>query len=168
MTGDTAKGRSISVVRRLFPRNRNFAMAQAAAIPNTTLAGTTIATVRSVSRIAARASGSRMVARKKAPPLERASANTTTSGRTRKKARKASAIPVSAQRAHAGSLVARGRTVRGRRVGKGAMEAGAIGGWFGGGGWVRVGELRLGAGAARPTGIHVIWRGTVGSTSGGG
>jgi hypothetical protein len=63
MTGETANGRSISVVRRLFPGNLNFAIAQAAATPKTTLAGTTIATVRSVSRIAERASGSRMAAR---------------------------------------------------------------------------------------------------------
>ena len=69
MTGDTAKGRSISVVRRLLPGNLNFEMAQAAAMPKTTLAGTTIATVSSVSRIAARASGSLTAARKYAPPF---------------------------------------------------------------------------------------------------
>src|SRR3984957_14758494 len=123
MRGDTANGRAISVVSRLLPRKRNFAIAQAAAMLKTTLAGTTIATVRSVSLIAERASGSLIVLRKKAPPFEKASANTTTRGRMRKRARKRSATPVSIHRAHAGSRVARGRTARAWRVEKGAVVA---------------------------------------------
>lgn len=58
MTGDTAKGKSISVIKRLLPRNLNFEMAQAAQTPKTRFAGTTIAAVISVRRIAAMASGS--------------------------------------------------------------------------------------------------------------
>ena len=123
MTGETANGRSISVVRRLFPGNLNLAIAQAAAMPKATFAGTTIATVRSVSRMAARASGSRTAARKYPAPLEKASANTTISGRTRKKARNASATAVRNQRAHAGSRVARGRAERDGRASKGAAVA---------------------------------------------
>jgi hypothetical protein len=53
MTGDTANGRSMSVIRRLLPWNSNLAMAHAAAIPNTVFTGTTIAAVSSVSLIAA-------------------------------------------------------------------------------------------------------------------
>ena len=58
ITGETANGRSISVTSRLLPRNSKRAMAQAAAMPNSVLAGTTIAAVSSVSRIAACVSGS--------------------------------------------------------------------------------------------------------------
>ena len=59
MTGDTAKGRSISVVRALFPGKSNFAMHHAAATPKTRLSGTAIAAVSSVSFRAERAIGSR-------------------------------------------------------------------------------------------------------------
>src|SRR5271165_1678730 len=117
MTGDTANGRSISVVRTLFPGNLNFAIAQAAATPNATLAGTTIATVSSVSLIEASALGSAIDARKWPAPLAAASAKTTASGSTRKNARKASATAVSSQRAHAGSRVARGEAARAGREG---------------------------------------------------
>ncbi len=53
----------MSVVSRLFPANLNLAIAQAAQMPKRTLAGTAMATVSSVSRIAARASGSRIEAK---------------------------------------------------------------------------------------------------------
>ncbi len=62
-TGDTEKGRSISVMRRLLPRNWNFAIAQAAATPKTRFSGTAIAATVSVKPIAARASGSSKAAR---------------------------------------------------------------------------------------------------------
>ena len=42
ITGETLKGRSISVISRLLPTNWNLAMAQAAATPKTVLIGTTI------------------------------------------------------------------------------------------------------------------------------
>ena len=48
-TGDTENGRSISVIRTLFPGNANLAMVHAAAIPNTRLSGTAIAATSSVS-----------------------------------------------------------------------------------------------------------------------
>ncbi len=69
MTGETANGRSISVISRLLPRNSNFAMAQAAQMPKTVLAGTTIAAVSSVRRIAARVSGSEKLAEVDLEPL---------------------------------------------------------------------------------------------------
>src|SRR5580704_6169440 len=43
MTGDTANGRSISVINVLLPRNSNLAIAHAAATPNTRLHGTAMA-----------------------------------------------------------------------------------------------------------------------------
>ena len=45
ITGETASGRSMSVIRKLLPRNSNLAIAQAAASPNTVLSGTTTAAV---------------------------------------------------------------------------------------------------------------------------
>ena len=57
-TGDTENGRSISVIRNCLPRKSYFAIAQAAATPNTTFSGTAIAAASSVSRIADSASGS--------------------------------------------------------------------------------------------------------------
>ena len=57
-TGLTANGRSISVISRLLPLNSNLAMAQAAATPNTRLAGTEITATISVNSIADHASGS--------------------------------------------------------------------------------------------------------------
>ncbi len=57
MTGLTENGRSISVISRLLPRNSNLAMAHAAISPNSRLSATEIAATRSVSRIAASASG---------------------------------------------------------------------------------------------------------------
>ena len=43
----------MSVIRKLLPRNSNFAMHQAAVMPNTVFSGTTTAAVVSVRRIAA-------------------------------------------------------------------------------------------------------------------
>ena len=57
MTGDTANGRSMSVIKVLLPRNSNLAIAQAAATPNTRLKGTAMAATVSVSLTAAQAIG---------------------------------------------------------------------------------------------------------------
>ena len=51
MTGETANGKSISVISMLLPWNSNLAMAQAAAMPNTVLTGTTMAAVSNVNLI---------------------------------------------------------------------------------------------------------------------
>ena len=58
ITGDTANGRSMSVIRTCFPGNSNFEMHHAAATPNTRLIGTAIDAISSVSLAALRASGS--------------------------------------------------------------------------------------------------------------
>ena len=58
ITGDTANGRSISVISRFRPGKTNLEMHQAAATPNTRLIGTAIEAIRSVSRAALNASGS--------------------------------------------------------------------------------------------------------------
>ena len=52
-TGDTEKGRSISVIKKLLPQNSYFATAQAAMTPNTRFSGTAIAATVSVSWMAA-------------------------------------------------------------------------------------------------------------------
>ncbi len=62
MTGDTAKGRSMSVISAFLPRKSNFAMAQDAARPNARFAGTATAAVSSVRRRAFMAIGSRIAA----------------------------------------------------------------------------------------------------------
>ena len=64
MTGDTANGRSISVINALLPRKSNFAMVHAAASPKTILSGTAIDAVSNVSRIALSASGSEIAPKK--------------------------------------------------------------------------------------------------------
>ena len=58
MTGETANGRSMSVVSMLLPRKSNLAIVQPAAIPKIRLAGTANAAAMSVSFSAAIASGS--------------------------------------------------------------------------------------------------------------
>jgi hypothetical protein len=58
MTGETENGKSINVSKKLLPRNSNFAIAQEAATPKIKLAGTAIAAVINVKRIADSASGS--------------------------------------------------------------------------------------------------------------
>ena len=63
ITGETANGRSISVVSSCLPRKSNFAIAQPAHTPNSRLAGTAMAAAISVSFSAAIASGSRIAAK---------------------------------------------------------------------------------------------------------
>ena len=63
ITGETEKGRSMSVLSTLLPANSNLAIAHEAASPNTTLAGTAIAATRRVSSMAASASGSVIAAK---------------------------------------------------------------------------------------------------------
>ena len=63
MTGDTANGKSMRVIKVLLPRNSNLAIAQAAATPNTRLRGTAIAATSSVSLTAAQAIGSEIASR---------------------------------------------------------------------------------------------------------
>src|SRR3546814_8730944 len=62
-TGDTENGRSINVIRKLFPRKSNFVIAQEAATPKTMLSGTAIAATSKVSFIAIQASGSATASR---------------------------------------------------------------------------------------------------------
>ena len=62
ITGETAIGRSMSVISRCFPGNSNFAIAQAAAMPKARLSGTAMPAVMRVSLIADRVSGSAMAA----------------------------------------------------------------------------------------------------------
>ena len=58
MTGETANGKSIKVIKILLPLNSNLAIAQAAATPKTRLSGTAIAAAIKVNLIAESASGS--------------------------------------------------------------------------------------------------------------
>src|SRR5579883_1856044 len=51
-TGETAKGRSINVIKMAFPRNSNFAIAHDAARPKTRFSGTLMAAMSSVNRMA--------------------------------------------------------------------------------------------------------------------
>ncbi len=57
-TGDTANGRSMSVMSSVLPRNSNLAMAQAAARPKTRFSATEMTATSSVRRMADSASGS--------------------------------------------------------------------------------------------------------------
>jgi hypothetical protein len=95
------------VIRTLLPRNWNFAIAQAAASPKSTLAGTEIAAVSSVSQMAARASLSVNAAKYVPTPLRKASTKTAASGRTRKHTRNNNAMVVSPQRTQRESCMAR-------------------------------------------------------------
>jgi len=72
ITGETANGRSIRVVRTFFPGKSKRAMHQAAATPNTALIGTATAAMSSVSLAALSASGSVTAAQYAARPLDRA------------------------------------------------------------------------------------------------
>ena len=63
MTGETANGKSMSVISALLPQKLNLAIAQAAARPNTRLRGTAVAATCSVSLIAAQAMGSEIALR---------------------------------------------------------------------------------------------------------
>src|SRR5450631_170311 len=104
MTGLTENGRSISVVRKVLPANSNLAMAQAAIRPNTRLIETDIAATTRVSRIADSASGSDSAPKYAPIPLEKASANTRTSGNTTNTPRKVRAMAMTAMRTPRGSV----------------------------------------------------------------
>jgi len=104
ITGDTENGRSMSVIRKLFPLKSNLAMAQAAATPNTRFRGTLIPAAMRVSLIAARASGSLIAAKYAPTPFSRAWEKTEAKGTTRNSPRKAKTIPVNTQRTGAGSV----------------------------------------------------------------
>src|SRR6187551_2756918 len=112
MTGDTANGRSMSVVSRLLPRKLYLAMSHDAATPNTRLAGTAITAVVRVSLMALSASGSANAAKNAPHPLRSASVNTAASGRTRKQATKAKAIVMNATFTHHGLRMTRGPVAR--------------------------------------------------------
>src|SRR6478609_6215515 len=112
MTGDTAKGKSMSVMRRLLPRKLNLAIAHAAATPNTRFAGTAIAAAVSVSLMALIASGSVNAWKNGPNPLRSASVNTAASGSRRKQATNAKAIVMKVTRTHTGLRITRGPTAR--------------------------------------------------------
>src|SRR5579863_8111566 len=76
MTGDTANGRSMSVIKALLPRKLNLAIAHAAATPNTRLQGTAMAATYSVSLTAVHATGSDMATKYAPMPLASACTNT--------------------------------------------------------------------------------------------
>src|ERR1700722_8738228 len=102
MTGDTAKGRSMSVINALLPRNSNLAIAHAAATPNTRLKGTATAATRSVSLTADHAIGSEIAVTYAPTPLASAWANTASSGSNRNNPRNSSATPIKMKRPHRG------------------------------------------------------------------
>ena len=107
MTGDTPKGRSMSVIRASLPRNWNFAMAQAAATPKTRFRGTAIPAARRVSLKAAKVMGSRSAPTYAVQPFSSACAKTLARGRRRNSERKATATRVSTAFTAKGSEVAR-------------------------------------------------------------
>ena len=72
MTGDTEKGKSMSVVRALFPTNSNLAMSHDAASPKTRLSGTAMPAAINVSFAAAIASGSFSAEAYSSKPFSRA------------------------------------------------------------------------------------------------
>src|SRR5438045_6143165 len=106
-TGETENGRSMSVVSRDLPRNSNLAMAQAAATPNNTLSGTLMAATVRVRRMADHESGSVNEFQYAGSPLEKACANTFTSGSNRNTAEKTSAIAMSVHLIRGGYSVPR-------------------------------------------------------------
>src|SRR5437868_2846286 len=79
-TGDTAMGKSMAVINMLLPANSNFAMAHAAATPNTVFNGTTIAAVSNVSLIAASVSSSVKELKYTVKPFEKAEDSTVING----------------------------------------------------------------------------------------
>src|ERR1700734_368589 len=86
MTGETEKGTSIRVVRKLLPAKSNFEIAHAAAMPKITFNGTAIAATSNVSRIADSASGSSSAFHACVKPWVNASENTVRRGSRRKDA----------------------------------------------------------------------------------
>src|SRR5665811_642880 len=91
-------------IRKVLPRKSNLAIAQAATKPNTRLRLTEIAATNSVSLIADSASGSDSAEKYVPTPLEKACANTTTSGSTTKTVRKIRAIAMTTTRISPGSV----------------------------------------------------------------
>ncbi len=63
ITGETASGRSIRVIRMFLPRKSNLVIAQDAAIPNVVLSGTAMDAVNNVNSMAQRASDSAIAER---------------------------------------------------------------------------------------------------------
>src|SRR5579863_6630 len=99
MTGDTANGKSMSVIKALLPRKLNLAIAHAAATPNTRLQGTAMAATYSVSLTAVHATGSDMATKYAPMPLASACTNTTSSGISRNRPRNSSATAINTRRA---------------------------------------------------------------------
>src|SRR5262245_21731248 len=93
------------MLRTLLPGNSNLAIAHDAARPKTRLAGTAIAATKSVSLIAATASGAEMACQYPLKPARRASENTATSGKSRNRTRNATATRIKATRARSRSVV---------------------------------------------------------------
>src|SRR4051794_1563365 len=104
ITGLTENGRSISEIRMVLPENSNLVIAHAAITPNTRLRLTEIAATASVKRIADSASELVSVEKYAATPLEKACANTTTSGSTTNKARNVTAAAMMIVRTSHGSV----------------------------------------------------------------
>ncbi|MOA18806.1 hypothetical protein D3C78_1391470 [compost metagenome] len=94
MTGDTAKGRSIKVMRNPLPRKRNLVTAHAAATPKKVFSGTVIAATSNVSRSAERASGSVRAAIYTSQPFFSASVSTTIKGKAISQKRTSPAAPI--------------------------------------------------------------------------
>src|ERR1700722_6341444 len=107
MTGETAKGKSTSVNKRLRPVNWYLAMAQAAATPKMVLSGTAMTVVSSVSLIAAQMLGSVNELKYALTPWLKASTKTTTSGRIKNRNMNSTAMAMSNRRIQAGSAMAR-------------------------------------------------------------
>src|SRR5690242_10917838 len=97
-TGDTASGRSISVMRMLLPRNSNLAIHQAAVMPKIVFSGTTMAAAVSVNRIDARVASSEKLEKYAAQPCSSAMANTAASGAASSAPRNVSEMVMSSQR----------------------------------------------------------------------
>src|SRR5438105_10224184 len=94
----------MSVMSSRLPRKRKFAMAQAAAIPNSAFTGTTMAAVSSVRPMAERASGCKIAWRYRPRPALSAVANTAASGTATNEPRRTAAAETSSQRTGAGSV----------------------------------------------------------------
>src|SRR5690349_1889182 len=97
-TGDTASGRSMSVMRMLLPRNSNLAIHQAAVMPKIVFSGTTMAAAVSVNRIDARVASSEKLEKYAVQPCSSAMANTAASGAASNAPRNVSETVMSSQR----------------------------------------------------------------------
>ena len=126
ITGETASGRSMSVIRKLFPLNSNLAIDQPAAKPKTVLMGTTTSAVIRVRRMAACVSGSRKVAKYAPRPLASAIAITVASGAKRSAARNTMDNVMNVQRTTAATAVSRpGRVATSSRMAYGRLAISA-------------------------------------------